>query len=471
MHGGCLAVAGRLRVAVAGAIPRGRQRSPAADFSSLAHSSLDKVSLDAHGGGVVSSRHDWQVLYNYAKHLSNDRNELTRSKCITLLLTLSQILLEQSVLRGHGARVTSTYLWNHCTASLAPTPRRHAPTSYSVEPSSLLRYLRYMARLRPYHRLSVLRDGPAPSDDVVSRGSCATTPQGGVGYAGLFSRLMGDDVSPCSVRRSRKVSGSHIGPLRLRSDQLLAHPGIFSYPVYLELIGDEHVAAPPAEGAAAAPDAALILQRSVEQLLDRLRVLYLGHGTRGQQCLVPMFTAVMLYGPKLKLSGNAELDGAYRKLHSSLSNAAISTEGAPPLSFRSLAYLLNSCLHTADTAPICAFAERRISESAELVPLEWLENICFACSKSRYPHDTLYEAMSRHVSAQADSASPVVCLNLLWSFSRVGRAHLVGKALERRIAELGPGAFAHVNPAFLRRAVVALEPHVAESTLQTIRYK
>ncbi|GBE61804.1 hypothetical protein, conserved [Babesia ovata] len=469
MHGGCLAVAGRLRVTVKSVVFRGPRRPPVANFGSLTRNSGGEVSSIAARDGIVSSRHDWQVLYNYAKHLSTDRNELTRSKCITLLLTLSQILREQNVMRGHDVRVTSSYVWNHSTATIDPTPRRHAPTSYSIEPSSLLRYLRYLSRLRPYHRLSVLRDRPVPSESVANCNTDATTPQCKVGYSGLFSRLIDDDVPERSVRYSRKVSGSHIGPLRLSSDQILAHPSIFSYPVYLELTGDEHDTPFPPQVTDAAPDTDFVLQRSVEQLLDRLAVLYLGHGTRSQQCLVPMFTAVMLYGPKLKLSGNTELDKAYRELHNLLSHAAISAEGASALSFRSLAYLLNSCLHTADIVPLCAFAERRISESAELVPLEWLENICFACSKSRYSRDTLYEAISRHLSAQADSASPVVCLNLLWSFSRVNKAHLVAAVLERRIAELGPGAFANINPAFLRRAVTALEPHVSESTLRTIR--
>ncbi|GIX65215.1 carbamoyl-phosphate synthetase [Babesia caballi] len=472
MRGSAAELSRLLRVPAASGLPR-RQSPPTASRPRCAHSNASSTPSEAPipnywppERAVVESRHDWHVLYSHAKHLATARRELTRGKCATLLLSTSQLVLEQSAARGHAAPATSCYLWDHGTATLRPTGRRATPRHHLVELSSLVRYLRYMAKLRPYYRLKRLRDEAERINALpLLPSSAAQTKQ--AGYSDKFARLI-DDQTDEVVRIHRQVTHSHIGPLRLGSDQLIAYPGAFTAPLYFELSGDTRDHGQPSGADMFPCDYMPVLDKCVEQTLDRLLLLFREHGAAAHQCLVPMFAAVMLFGPKLKPSRDSAVTAAFRRLHRGLSDCVTGQPRASSVSFRSLAYLLNSCLHPADISPLCEFAARRLAEAPEAAPLEWLENVCFACARARHGDDPLYEAVSRHVLSQAALASPTVCLNLLWSFSRVQRLHLVGAALERRLLELGPGAFAGLRRPFLRRAVEALRPHLSAPALRVI---
>ncbi|ORM41504.1 uncharacterized protein BXIN_2581 [Babesia sp. Xinjiang] len=413
--------------------------------------------------GVVESRHDWNVLYNYAKHLAKDKKELTRAKCVTLMFTLYELLVEQEALSDQR-KPKYCFLWNHNNMTAITTDYRPDSTSCNVDPASLIRYLRYMSRLKPYYRLS---RSTHVTGTTVGPLKCDAETANKVGYDKMFLNLLKEDYYDGHLYNC-KISKSHIGPLRISSDILLAYPKAFTTPIYVELRGEPNDQISSIRDAGDEDDIIKLLDDCVCQLIELLLIYFSEYGSTTHRCMAPMFLAVILYGTKLQHSKKSAVDKAYRRLHQGLSNAVTSGNKGKYISFRSIAYLLNSCLYPADIKPLCDFAAQKILESTEHIPMEWLENICFASSKAHYKNDSFYESISKHVIEQAGCASPQVCLNLLWSFARVGKGDMVTDALERRLAEFTTEAFAGINPAFRKRAADALSQHVSETTSSII---
>ncbi|GFE54478.1 cysteinyl-tRNA synthetase, putative [Babesia ovis] len=264
---------------------------------------------------------------------------------------------------------------------------------------------------------------------------------------------------------------SHIGPLRLSSDTLIVYPKAFTDPLYIDLTQVQGTIGGIDEckcTSNAILEPRKLVDTCVRELLDRLLLIFKDNCSVSNQCTAAMFVAMMLYGPKLEARRDSSVDLAFRRLHQGLSHSVTTGEHTTQLSFRSLAYLLNSCLYPADLKPLCDFAARRIADSQEPVSLEWLENICFACSKIYYTNDSFYEAVAHQVVAQANTGSPAACLNLLWSFSRVGKANLVDTVLVHRIGEFSAETFAGCSLQFRRRAADALRQYFPEGTWKTI---
>lgn len=415
---------------------------------------------------IVSSRHEWLVLYNYAKHLSTYRSEITRDKCTTLLISLLQLIQEQNKAKGWKQESPLGFICDKGVIFPSGKCYNVAVTDYVLQPSNLLRYMKLMAKIRPYYMLKrtplskeIVPEASQPMQLTKTRSKCSI-------YDELFSSLLEDN--PINQVRSMdmKDSGSYIGPLRLDTDQLIAIPPVITTPFYFELSADE----PPEEGDyenSKTKDSLQIVDHCVMDLLDHLLRFFDSSDLSNQQCILTMFLATMLYGPKLRTLGKDAIDDAFAKFHKVIVNRTIKNDCN--ISFRSLAYLLNSCTVATDLFKIGDYSAGRILQSDYVIPVDHLENICFALSRANYENDALYEHITRMILEQMDNITPTVCLNLLWSYTKVGNATMVLGPLEKKLQNFNKESFEGLNITFLKRAHRALKDHIADESFAAMK--
>lgn len=275
--------------------------------------------------GILKSRHDWLVLHNYAKHLSTDHSEITRDKCISMLISLSQLVLEQNYSKGFLSSASSAFICSNGAISSTPV-RKAAPGGFVLEPQSLVSYLKYMANIRPYYRLKHQwinkRASKPPSLQLPPPQHVAKLRSD---YSEVFASLIGNGTRNAFRPVNRKVGENHIGPLRMASDHLVTIPEILTRPFYFEVSLEMQSCEPSIDQMKA-------VDKCVESLFDHLLYYFQGDDAAPHLCLTSMFIATILYGPKLRLDDDSALTAAFREFHKSVTKQALACPDR--LSFR-----------------------------------------------------------------------------------------------------------------------------------------
>ncbi|EDO06114.2 hypothetical protein BBOV_II001570 [Babesia bovis T2Bo] len=416
----------------------------------------------------------WKLLYQYTKRLARNKVDLTGTKCAILLFSIHQVLLDQSVIRGYSKGDRVTYLWDPRThtgnvVSELPSSLRHGPDVALIDTKELIRYFRFMAILRPYYTLSCVkkdicldrRHMDTPEERPVELKQPGLPKDQGDLYSSVFTNLLADNTLP-SRPQYRTSTKSQIGPLRISSDDIIVYPRQFTEPLYIDvglepLDNCNHVTS---------HDTIYLVEKCLEELLTMLLVLLQDHNTVSARCVVPMFVVTMLYGPKMQVRHKGGILESYKQFHSGVLHSVIA-DNVTDLSYRSIAYLMNSCLNLNDMKLLCRIATSKLQGSA-YIPLEWLENICYACSRAYYDADDIYHAASKHIAIHGHGGSAAACLNLLWSFSRVGKAHMVESILVPRICEFSAGELRSLSPGLRLRAAASLKEYLPAHLMATL---
>lgn len=129
---------------------------------------------------------------------------------------------------------------------------------------------------------------------------------------------------------------------------------------------------------------------------------------------------------------------------------------------------MNSCLNPAEAEDLLKYASERISSSNYVIPLDYLENICFALSRANFQDEHLYEQIAHMVLQQLQDLSPTVCLNLLKSYAKLDRTDLIVGPLEKKLGEFNSEHFDGLSRYFLSSSYEALKDHISKEALNAL---
>lgn len=275
---------------------------------------------------IIATKEDWVILQNYSKHLSNHRSEVTKDKCISLLLGLHQLLQEQEI--GKPSRVSRPvgYICEGSSICRAERTWPVPPSHFALQPSSLSRYLRTLAKIRPYHRLKgEMQQAQSASEN--EKQNCSSATGYSSPYDESFANLVEEVAASTKAHRNHKSPENYIGPLRKASNQLMGIPPTITRPFYFELNESEKN-----EIIQAPENVPTIIDNSILQLLSNLLCFFDEKQDLNRLCLCTMFVAMILYGPKLRSGTNYKIDEEFQIFHNSVSSRV--TKNVRDISFR-----------------------------------------------------------------------------------------------------------------------------------------
>ncbi|UKJ89693.1 hypothetical protein MACJ_002946 [Theileria orientalis] len=433
--------------------------------AALNHSNYSKEMLTH---TYVKNHNEWLTLLNYLKYLVKHPRECKFDRCVNILINIGDRILQYNKRSDVLVGETTKWEWNMgLLRQIDGRPDTHQGTE-DFGPSSLLNLIRILSDLRLYHTINSYKF----NEDNKSIGKINNNIGNNVAESKqksyrFFSDLV-DDVDPRSFKlNSSKFKGGKVGPLRYDTNELMGYPKILTSPLCFELTGVnvlEELEKMDSNELEHSPTTAkskftYFINSVMTQFLEQLHILVSNSNfTESKLCILSMYLSVMIYGPKLRNGSVCKID--YRveqSLYKILDHIckAVRISGNE-LSFRSLAYLANSCKHR--TGLMKFVAEKLISHDGP-VGEHYLENFCFSFSRSYYEDDELYAKLASMVNEQADCLSPVVTSNLIFSFLRVGKLELVKERLFEKLLSFNDKELSRCGASLLETMSRLLQGH------------
>ncbi|KAK2198381.1 ADP-glucose pyrophosphorylase [Babesia duncani] len=297
------------------------------------------------------------------------------------------------------------YQWYQGTASALGDVGPDILPWHTLEPSTLAKFQKYLCKLQPIAALNHVHNRPPVESLEKSK------PQG------PLARLL---VEPCPVKAGG--IGQQIGPLRSQSDTLVQIPSVLYRPFTFYLLDTWQ---PPTE------DSNIVVKYAIAQFLDQTRIYI--ENTRVHAsllCCMSMYLAVLVHGKKLQpkiKSIPKYIYKAHSKLASAIANLIISSPLSSQLSFRSLAYLVNSQVGGECSRVLDFCAQVLLARQAEPMDPNHLENFLFGFSRNYYDNHLLYKDLARRVQL-VDSHDLKMIENFKCSLERIGELQLISSS-------------------------------------------
>ncbi|EAN31785.1 hypothetical protein TpMuguga_04g00433 [Theileria parva strain Muguga] len=381
---------------------------------------------------VVKNRTEWLIFINYLKYLSKHPKECKFDKCINILISTSDLFLKYNN-KFYNSNVPTLKLeWNNGILRQVNTP---VPKYHFIEylnSSNTLSLLKIFSKLRLYHRINTHNFENKTSNVVKHEETCSSNL--------LFSDILDGLNSNSFENVSPKFRSGQSGPLRFNSNNLLVYPGILSNPFIFELADSSVInlfktPIPAGLNSSEFPknNFSHFIDTVMVQFLDQLLIfLSKSDFTESKLCVLSMYLTVMVYGPKLRNKNKCKVDkrveDSIRKLFDYFIERVQSSK--EEVSLRSLAYLINSCHPKPE---LFDYVSRRIIDHKGPIGEDYLENFAFVFARSYYTNDPLYEALASIINNESTNLGPLVTINLILSFSRISKLHLVKDSLFKRL--------------------------------------